>query len=783
MKATKDRSFDSKQKLKPKQEGKEKVRMESMESEVAPLRRRESSVHSLKGETPQTAAVASGVITPAFVWQVFVRFISGKPLFEEPILRHASQTKEVWSHLSGEVKAHSVDNDLWILKLLNPYNMEVLVMIVRLAVIFGGFVLMFFIDHGELSVATWAILGAAVAAPVILRFLLFFSERVLNITDIRCKALGQYPMVVWLCFTFYMEMIYTVVKNIVLRVGDARKTSSIRDAAEVFDERTGAKLDDDGRFYFDFVADTGDGFNGTFSVASLMGRKRLNVFEIDENGNTRERELPRANVVVHGGDICYPLSNFNNLFYRFIQPYSWAFPKAAGTGEKMYLAAGNHEYMDGLAGYKDVLLPTGHIGGWLTPQRGSYFAIRLPHDWILFVVDIGPEPEDIDDHQLEYFNSIELGDDEKVIMLYHVPDWIKCGHLGFSNMKKVQAWRKELGSRLRLVLTGDLHYYKRMEIDETDGNEYVVEPNPDEIQTNCFTTTKRTYLVAGHGGAFAHATHFPLLSRVPLVEGEDADSVDPKFLITKKDYPSINDSKLLWTNSAPIMFITTGTHIYSRVLAGLYMIAFVNISPLTYSSGVVDFAELALTAFTGPFIYVVLAWFFVTHAIMVLANQPVTCRTLPSALVLIIFHSLAHIAIAFVFRYVVDLFLFGTIDEQSRGSSEEVFGYCLAANISVYFVGTLFGPLVSTLYFHLAVHIFDWHYNETFGIICVDSYRGFCRFAINPNGDLDLYSIACDASPKDWVLSQPSDEAPALLESPSHDYYLLEKVTITKEED
>lgn len=745
-------------------------------------RRRTSSMHSMKGETPQTAEVASGVITPGVVWQVFVRFISGQPLFEEPILRHASQTKEVWSHLSGEVKAHSVDKDPWVLKILNPYNLELWVLPVRGVLLLGILLLLFYINHGFFSEKTLGVIGGAVAAPLVMRFLLFFSERVLNIRDIRCKALGQYPMVVWLCFTFYMEMIYTVVKNAVNRVGDARESTEIREAAQVYDERSGAQLDEDGRYYFDFVADTGDGFNATFAVASLMGRKRLNVFETSANGTTKETVLPRASAVLHGGDICYPLSNFTNLFYRFIQPYSWAFPKAAGSGEKMFLAAGNHEYMDGLAGYRDILLPIEHIGGWQTPQKGSYFAIRLPHDWILFVVDIGPEPEEIDEHQLAFFNSIELGASEKVIMLYHLPDWIKCGSLGFSNMKRVQAWRKQLGSRLRLVLTGDLHYYKRMEIDEAGDVEEVEEPESNDEFTNCFKTSKRTYLVAGHGGAFAHATHFPLLSRIPLVEDLDSAAGEEKFLVTKKDYPSIRDSEMLWTNSAPKMFITTGTHIYSRVIAGLYMVAFLNVSPLIYVSGVVDFYNLFITAVTGPFLYIVFAWFLVSHAIMVLANQPVTISTFPSALVLIVAHTLAHIAVAFVFRYGVDLFLFASFATDVRSMGEIVFAYCLCANICVYLLGTLFGPLVSTLYFQLAVYLFDWHYNETFGIICVDAYRGFCRFAINPNGDIDLYSIVCDASPRDWVLSQPSKENPAKLESPSLDYYLLEKVTITKEE-
>lgn len=729
---------------------------------------------NLKSEVP-SAELVGGVISPTRFWAFLCRFISGKALFNGPILRHH---EAVWSSLPKESVDHLVDKDPVFLKALNPHSTEWIVLPLRLGFIGLVYFICYFITFGPLSITIWHIAAAAIVAPILLRVLLLFSERVLNNQDIENIARGQYPMVVWLCFTFYIDCVYTVVKAKVLLIGDARKTKQIREAAEVFDERTNAKYAADGRFYFDFVADTGDGFNATYTVANLMGRKNLTINERREDGSVVQNTIPRAQVVVHGGDICYPITNFINLYYRFVQPYSWAFPKSSGNGEKMYLAAGNHEYLDGLEGFRNILLPFQHIGGWLTPQRGSYFAITLPYGWVMFVLDIGPEPEDIDEHQLEYFKSIELDDDDRLIMVYHVPDWIKCGHLDFSNMKRVQAWRKELGSKLRLVLAGDLHYYKRMELGEE--NEEIVQV-VDEASPNCFTTSKRQYIVAGHGGAFAHATHFPMLEQMPLVEDNETET-KTQHLKTVMDYPSLEQSRNLWGHKGPRMFITTPTHIYSRVIAALYMVAFMNIYPATYTTGSVTFEVLVEATVSGAFFYIVAAWFFVTHTILVVANQQVKLHNIHKVLLLVILHTAAHIAFAFLFRYAVDLGLFAAAINQDLSEDGVVFGYCLSANLLMYTLGTLFGPLVSTLYFWFAVHLLDWHYNESFGIIAVDAYRGFCRFAINQSGDVDLYTIVSDVSPKEWFITERTQEKPAYLDSKKLAYHLLERVTITKDE-
>jgi hypothetical protein len=63
----------------------------------------------------------------------------------------------------------------------------------------------------------------------------------------------------------------------------------------------------------------------------------------------------------------------------------------------------------------------GWLGGWLLPQEKSYFAIRLPHGWWAFGLDLALG-EDIDMHQYRYFANVveqRMGEDDQVWYLSH----------------------------------------------------------------------------------------------------------------------------------------------------------------------------------------------------------------------------------------------------------------------------------------------------------------------------------------------------------------------------
>ena len=70
-------------------------------------------------------------------------------------------------------------------------------------------------------------------------------------------------------------------------------------------------------FWFDFVADTGDGFNSSYQVAKCLADP--NLFVLDKNN--AKRSLPRGSFLLIGGDLAYPEPNEYNYEKRFFRTF------------------------------------------------------------------------------------------------------------------------------------------------------------------------------------------------------------------------------------------------------------------------------------------------------------------------------------------------------------------------------------------------------------------------------------------------------------------------------
>ena len=79
----------------------------------------------------------------------------------------------------------------------------------------------------------------------------------------------------------------------------------------------------DGELWLDYVADLGDGFHATYSVAYLLAQPRLAV---------GGRVLPRGDVLLMGGDQVYPVANGDEYENRTKGPYRAALPEAPADG-------------------------------------------------------------------------------------------------------------------------------------------------------------------------------------------------------------------------------------------------------------------------------------------------------------------------------------------------------------------------------------------------------------------------------------------------------------------
>jgi hypothetical protein len=270
--------------------------------------------------------------------------------------------------------------------------------------------------------------------------------------------------------------------------------------SEIFDERVDGA--EDGELWLDYVADLGDGFNATYSVAYLLSQPQLTV-----DGEA----LPRGRVLMMGGDQVYPTASGQQYEDRFKGPYEAALPvpPAQGDQPRLYALPGNHDWYDGLTAFLR-LFTRGHgtIGGWKTPQSRSYFTIQLPHRWWLFAID-APLGAYIDDPQLSYFReaaeSLRPGD--RVILCPPNPTWVEAEHNPHAYDAIdyfVRTVIAPTGAQVRLMISGDLHHYAR------------------------YSHPTRELITAGGGGAYLYPTH-----RLP----ERLD-VPPKTTLVRKKSPS-----------------------------------------------------------------------------------------------------------------------------------------------------------------------------------------------------------------------------------------------------
>lgn len=195
-----------------------------------------------------------------------------------------------------------------------------------------------------------------------------------------------------------------------------------------------------GGLWLDYVADIGDGFSGTFTVAEQMARPVTAV------ADGRSEQLPPADLIVFGGDAVYPAASQEAYRDRTVGPYRTAFPgpdlledetgqAAAGPDPvPLFSIPGNHDWYDGLSAFLErfTVYNSGEgvspKRGWSIHQTRSYFAAQLTDRWWLWGIDIALTA-DIDTPQMMYFRNVAsiMPADSRIILCTAKPSWLKKG--------------------------------------------------------------------------------------------------------------------------------------------------------------------------------------------------------------------------------------------------------------------------------------------------------------------------------------------------------------------
>ncbi len=242
-----------------------------------------------------------------------------------------------------------------------------------------------------------------------------------------------------------------------------------------------------GELWLDFIADTGDDATVSEAVARLLSAE----YEVDGE------VLPRGDVLVHGGDLAYPVATVREVTRRLIGPFNRVFEPLCDWSKPRVLLAipGNHDWYDGLDGFarlcqapctfeephelenalhpepnenpvlawarafasgKQVQKPGSMaIAGYVPVQQASYFRLPLARGLDLFGVD--RQLRRVDRRQRAYFESTP--GDARIVLL---PDPARAwGETRPTGKGALDALGVDPAREPTLVVSGDVHHYER----------------------------------------------------------------------------------------------------------------------------------------------------------------------------------------------------------------------------------------------------------------------------------------------------------------------------------
>ncbi|GAV69046.1 Metallophos domain-containing protein [Cephalotus follicularis] len=581
--------------------------------------------------------------------------------------------------------------------------------------------------------------------------------------------------------------------------------------------------------WFDFMADTGDGGNSSYAVARLLAQPSI---LLAEDGTMLK--LPRGDLLLIGGDLAYPNPSAFTYERRFFCPFEYALqpppcykqehiavdkPEVPGgvselknyDGPQCFVIPGNHDWFDGLQTFMRYICHKSWLGGWLMPQKKSYFALQLPKGWWVFGLDLALHG-DVDVYQFKFFSELvkeKVGENDSVIIMTHEPNWLLDWYWDAVSGKNVaHLIRDFLKGRCKLRIAGDLHHYMR--------HSYVPSDEPVHVQH---------LLVNGCGGAFLHPTH--VFSNFKKFYGTTYKS--------KAAYPSFEDSSrialgnILKFRKKNWQFDFIGGIIYFVLVFSMFPQCKLDhiLQDDTFSGQLRSFFGTVWNAFMYVLehSYVSLAGAVVLLIAAISFVPPKVSRK--KRAIIGILHVSAHLAAALILMLLLELGVetcirhkllatsgYHTLYQWYRSVESEhfpdptglrarieqwTFGLypaCIKYLMSAFdipevmavtrsnlcrnsmkslsrggaaiYYATVFlyfwvfsTPVVSLVfgsYLYICINWLHIHFDEAFSSLRIANYKSFTRFHINSDGDLEVFTLAVDKAPKEWELDPDWDK-------------------------
>jgi hypothetical protein len=511
---------------------------------------------------------------------------------------------------------------------------------------------------------------------------------------------------------------------------DKRETIASISKVEFYDANR-----EGGEFWLDYMADTGDGFDATFTMMKLIAADHIIV-----HSNEESKFLPRAKVVIFGGDQVYPTPSRELYQDRFIGPLKAAALYEEGDKQSdLYVVPGNHDWYDGLTNFVKIFCNKRSIGSFQTRQNRSYFAIRLTDNTWLWAIDIQLEA-DIDGPQLNYFDEVATGEmqkGDKVILCTAEPSWVyntsKRVDTSYINLEYFEKeCILEKGLEQILTLAGDLHHYARYsQLTENGGEKHKI--------------------TSGGGGAFMHPTH-----NLPetLINMNDGDYELKKTFPSKKAsrrmafgnvfFPLRNRSFgfflaainlfLGWAMRISSSFDTIAVDILDQLknfkgveIQGNYFDKFqtVNLSDIEIVQSRIF--NTFTNSIPAMFILLIFAYGFYKF-----------CDTNSSKLKYMgaagLIHGILHIMLMLFSLGIFTYFNYSILDITGNLSST------IMVSLETFFIGGFLSGLLMGVYLMFCNLLFGIHDNETFSALKIEGNKNFLRMHFKDN-ILTIYAV------------------------------------------
>jgi len=499
-------------------------------------------------------------------------------------------------------------------------------------------------------------------------------------------------------------------------------------------------------FWFDYIADVGDGFDSTYTMASHLSETSL---ELAAEGDDARHKTDRGRILILGGDAVYPIADPKNYKERLIDPYNGVFPRMRKRSEAddpqptIFAIPGNHDWYDSLVSFSELFCEQRDFGGWNTAQKRSYFALRLPRGWWLFGTDT-QLVSTLDKPQIEYFRKVmgHVLASDRIILCNAEPYWINAEVFrhdpAFSDQKMRHFASGVLRGQVAVYIAGDRHYYRRHE-EYSIGGQLL----PDDFPS------KRQKITAGGGGAFMHPTH---KENVELIGRSRVYQLECSF-----PEPAVS-SRLGWWNFLfplwnPWFGLATGLLYLLTARAFLSNLGI-------YEWHDIYFAVRTVVhdALTEPFsLYWVLIFF--TGFIFFTDTSSKIYRWIAGPI-----HALTHLAAAFLISWQVSYWLSG-----GTGLDFGSIAQLTYANFLIFATGWIVGPVIMGIYFFVSLNIFGRHHNEAFSALKIADYKNFLRLKIEENGDLVVFPIGVKKVIKSWKKGDRTQNEPELVPSAIRD--------------